>query len=77
MLLCVGSGKTLCYVLPVLETLSRRMLMPRIGAIVLLPTQELAIQVFLDFVIYIVRLFSLYAGSWRVSIICRYIFFNE
>ena len=44
-----GSGKTLAYVIPVLETLWREEWRPQddgLGAIILCPTRELAIQVF-------------------------------
>ena len=44
-----GSGKTLAFVLPILECLYREKWSPRddgIGAIVLTPTRELALQIF-------------------------------
>lgn len=46
--LCVsaptGSGKTMAYVLPIIEILSKRVV-TRLRALVVLPTRELAIQV--------------------------------
>ncbi|KAI8814238.1 P-loop containing nucleoside triphosphate hydrolase protein [Cladochytrium replicatum] len=46
--LCVsaptGSGKTLAYAIPIVETLSQRVV-PRVRALVILPTRDLAIQV--------------------------------
>lgn len=51
--LCVcsptGSGKTLCYVLPIVQMLSTRVLR-RLRALVVLPTRDLAIQVFTIFI---------------------------
>jgi ATP-dependent RNA helicase DDX10/DBP4 len=43
-----GSGKTLCFVIPVLEILYRKKWSPLdgLGALLILPTRELAIQVF-------------------------------
>lgn len=43
-----GSGKTLSYLLPLIETLYRNLWTPLdgLGAIVILPTRELAMQVF-------------------------------
>ncbi|VDP13913.1 unnamed protein product [Soboliphyme baturini] len=40
-----GSGKTLCYVVPIVQTLMKRVV-PRIRAIVLVPTSQLGQQVF-------------------------------
>lgn len=39
-----GSGKTLAYALPILHALSSRVV-PRLRALVLLPTRDLALQV--------------------------------
>eukprot|EP01047_Picozoa_sp_COSAG01_P049061 COSAG01_NODE_4826_length_4712_cov_21.963148_7_plen_118_part_01 len=44
----VGSGKTLVYALPILQALLRRV-QPRLRALVLLPTNDLALQVWLTF----------------------------
>ncbi|KHJ42103.1 DEAD/DEAH box helicase [Trichuris suis] len=44
-----GSGKTLCYVVPIVHFLRDRVL-PRIRALVILPTADLASQVFDEFV---------------------------
>ena len=43
-----GSGKTLCFVIPIIETLHRMKWSTEdgIGAIVLTPTRELAIQIY-------------------------------
>lgn len=48
-----GSGKTLCYVLPIIQALSNRNVQ-RIRALVLLPVQELAMQVYKVFQTYAV-----------------------
>lgn len=40
-----GSGKTLVYAIPVLNDLAKRVV-PRLRAVILLPTQDLALQVF-------------------------------
>ncbi|XP_063600998.1 ATP-dependent RNA helicase DDX51-like [Penaeus indicus] len=48
-----GSGKTLCYVLPIIQALSNRNVR-RIRALVLLPVQELAMQVYKVFQTYAV-----------------------
>ncbi|CAL4142225.1 unnamed protein product, partial [Meganyctiphanes norvegica] len=47
-----GSGKTLAFVLPIVQALSGRTV-PRIRALVLLPVQELAIQVYKVFLTYV------------------------
>ncbi|XP_045618299.2 ATP-dependent RNA helicase DDX51 isoform X2 [Procambarus clarkii] len=47
-----GSGKTLAYVLPIIQALNGRTV-PRIRALVLLPVQELAIQVYKVFQTYV------------------------
>ena len=43
-----GSGKTLCYLVPVIEKLYREKFIPLdgLGAIVIVPVRELAMQVF-------------------------------
>jgi ATP-dependent RNA helicase DDX10/DBP4 len=43
-----GSGKTLCFLIPVLEILYRRMWGPQdgLGALIISPTRELAVQIF-------------------------------
>uniref|UniRef100_A0A5S6R261 ATP-dependent RNA helicase n=1 Tax=Trichuris muris TaxID=70415 RepID=A0A5S6R261_TRIMR len=43
-----GSGKTLCYVVPIVHFLRDRLL-PRIRALVILPTADLALQVYQQF----------------------------
>ena len=63
--LCVsaptGSGKTLAFVLPLVQLLSKR-IVPRVRALVLLPVQDLAAQVF--------KVFQAYAGNHlRVKLI--------
>ena len=63
--LCVsaptGSGKTLAFVLPLVQLLSKRVV-PRVRALVLLPVQDLAAQVF--------KVFQAYAGNHlRVKLI--------
>ena len=42
-----GSGKTLCYIIPVLEILyrSRWSKLDGLGALIIVPTRELALQV--------------------------------
>src|SRR5258706_8882314 len=40
-----GTGKTLAFVLPMLESLSKQPLTPGISALILTPTRELAIQI--------------------------------
>ncbi|XP_053646722.1 ATP-dependent RNA helicase DDX51 [Cherax quadricarinatus] len=47
-----GSGKTLAYVLPIIQALTGRTV-PRIQALVILPVQELAIQIYKVFLTYI------------------------
>ena len=62
--LCVsaptGSGKTLAFVLPLVQLLSGRVV-PRVRALVVLPVQDLATQVF--------KVFQAYAGNLRVKLI--------
>jgi ATP-dependent RNA helicase DDX10/DBP4 len=43
-----GSGKTLCYLIPVIEKLHRHKFIPMdgLGAVIIVPVRELAIQVF-------------------------------
>ena len=40
-----GSGKTLAFVLPIIQSLKSRMV-PKVRALVVLPTQDLALQVY-------------------------------
>src|ERR1700738_3452534 len=40
-----GTGKTLAFVLPLLEALSKKPIFPGISAVILSPTRELAIQI--------------------------------
>lgn len=46
---CTGSGKTLAFVIPIVEILNRLeepLKMNQIGAIIITPTRELALQIF-------------------------------
>ena len=62
--LCVsaptGSGKTLAFVLPLVQLLGKRVV-PRVRALVVLPVQDLAAQVF--------KVFQAYANHLRVKLI--------
>jgi ATP-dependent RNA helicase RhlE len=40
-----GTGKTLAFVLPILEALSKKPIFPGVSAVILSPTRELAIQI--------------------------------
>ena len=65
-----GSGKTLAFVLPIIQTLKTRII-PRVRAIVILPVQELATQVF--------KVFQMYASktNLRVKLVCGQKSFNQ
>lgn len=54
-----GSGKTLAFVLPVIQAL-KKYTVKKIRALVILPTQELAIQVF--------KMFKLYSQNTHIDI---------
>ena len=49
-----GSGKTLAFVLPIIQALKNR-IVPKVRALVILPVQDLAVQVFKVFQIYGVK----------------------
>ena len=55
-----GSGKTLAFVLPILQALQKR-LKPQIRAVVVLPVQELASQVF--------KVFETYASGTNLKVV--------
>lgn len=55
-----GSGKTLAFVLPILQVLHKR-IVPRIRALVVLPVQDLANQVF--------KVFETYSSSTSLKIL--------
>eukprot|EP00494_Astrolonche_serrata_P026181 UN26442 len=54
-----GSGKTLCYVLPIIETLSRY-IVRKLRALIVLPTRELALQVY--------DVFQLYCADCKLNV---------
>ncbi|XP_065217611.1 probable ATP-dependent RNA helicase Dbp73D [Planococcus citri] len=56
-----GSGKTLSFVLPIIQILKTR-LITRIRALVVLPTKDLAFQVF--------KVFKQYVGVTNLNVIC-------
>lgn len=55
-----GSGKTLAYVLPVLEVLSRYIVRPMLYCLVVVPSKDLAVQVF--------KVFEMYATGTDVKV---------
>ena len=54
-----GSGKTLAFVLPIIQTLKTR-IVPRVRALVILPVQDLAVQVF--------KVFQTYANKTNLRV---------